>query len=169
MDSTPKKSKPHAAHKNGKQETDSLKSSGSSLLSSMIVEPAKLIGWLGASVGGLTILVLMVGFLALSAHDAMLGTPRTIEDKSEYIVTGSLFFSRSIIFLLGSLLDNRACWILLGLIVAAGVVFSFARRTRAGKHLVRLAMVALVGAEIFALFQLIARSEEHTSELQSHA
>src|SRR5262249_27368210 len=35
----------------------------------------KIIAWLGGSAAGLTILLIAIGFLALGAHDAMLGIP----------------------------------------------------------------------------------------------
>jgi hypothetical protein len=126
------------------------------MTASMLVEPAKLIGWLGASVGGLTVLVVLIGFLALSAHDAMLGIPRAIEDKTEYIVVGSLFFSRSLMLLLSSLLDNRQDWILLGVIAVVLVLFRIVGKMKIARHLIALLVVGFIGAETFVLTRLIA-------------
>ena len=70
--------------------------------------PFKLIAWLGASAGGLTLLLVVIGFLALSAHDAMLGIPRSIQNNPEYVAVGGLFFGRSIIFLVANIFSRRA-------------------------------------------------------------
>src|ERR1041385_3645221 len=74
--------------------------------------PLKLITWLGASAGGLTIFLVAIGFLALSAHDVMLGIPRSLQSNSEYVAVGGLFFGRSIIFLIASFISMKS-WIVL--------------------------------------------------------
>lgn len=83
-----------------KQASDS---SDNSFLS--FVEPFKFITWIGASAGALTIILAVIGFLSLGAHDAMLGIPRKILPQTEYVSVGGLFFSRSLIFALAAILS----------------------------------------------------------------
>src|SRR5712692_5889129 len=116
-------------------------------------KPARLIAWTGASVGGLSIILLVVGFLALSAHDAMLGIPGVVESKPDYVVIGGLFFGRSIIFALASLFFPKiASWIVLLLLLASWVMINYLRDNK-WVHL--LLCAALVGGESYALFCLI--------------
>ena len=118
--------------------------------------PLKLITWLGASAGGLTILLVTIGFLALSAHDVMLGIPRSIQSNSEYVAVGGLFFGRSIIFLIASFVSVKS-WIVL-LIVSAAVVLLFnipPGRSRGRSMLIGFLSIALLIAEIFGLVWVI--------------
>src|SRR5215510_14055683 len=93
--------------------------------------PLKIIAWLGASAGGLTILLGAIGFLALNAHDVMLGIPRS--SNQEYVAVGGLFFARSIIFLVASFLSAKS-WIVLGvLLIALVVLLNIPRRLCRGR------------------------------------
>jgi hypothetical protein len=120
------------------------------------VSAIKIIAWLGASAGGLTILLVAIGFLASSAHDAMLGIPRSIQNNPEYIAVGGLFFGRSVIFLVASLLFPTS-WIVPGvLIIFAIVLFRRPqRRSRARSMLIVLFSVLLLGAEVYGLARLV--------------
>jgi hypothetical protein len=118
--------------------------------------PLKLITWLGASAGGLTILLVTIGFLALSAHDVMLGIPRSIQSNSEYVAVGGLFFGRSIIFLIASFISVKS-WIVL-LIVSAAVVTLLnipPGRSRGRSMLIGFLSIALLTAEIYGLIWVI--------------
>jgi hypothetical protein len=118
--------------------------------------PLKLITWLGASAGGLTILLVTIGFLALSAHDVMLGIPRSIQNNSEYVAVGGLFFGRSIVFLIASFLSAKS-WMVL-LIVAAAVVLLFnipVGRSRGKSMVIGLLSIALLVAEVYGLMWVI--------------
>lgn len=117
--------------------------------------PFKLIAWLGASAGGLTILLVVIGFLALSAHDAMLGIPRSIQNNPEYVAVGGLFFGRSIIFLVANIFFAKS-WIA-PLIVATGalVLYKFLpRHSRGRSFLIILFGVGLLVGEFYALARL---------------
>lgn len=116
----------------------------------------KMIAWLGASAGGLTILLVAIGFLALSAHDAMLGIPRSIQNNPEYIVVGGLFFGRSVIFLVTSLLFPTS-WIVPGVLIIFAIVLfrSRQRRSHARSILVAVFGIFLLGAEVYGLIRLV--------------
>ena len=117
--------------------------------------PFKMIAWLGASAGGLTLLLVVIGFLALSAHDAMLGIPRSIQNNPEYVAVGGLFFGRSIIFLVANIFFAKS-WIA-PLIVSIGafVLFKFLpRRSRGRSLLIILFGIALLAGEFYALARL---------------
>ena len=118
--------------------------------------PLKIITWLGASAGGLTILLGAVGFLALGAHDAMLGIPRSIQNNSEYVAVGGLFFGRSVIFLIASFISVQS-WIVLGvLLIGVAVLYKIPRHLCRGRSLVIvLFSVALLAAEVYGLARLI--------------
>lgn len=118
--------------------------------------PLKIITWLGASAGGLTILLGAVGFLALGAHDAMLGIPRSLQNNSEYVAVGGLFFGRSIIFLIASFISVQS-WIVLGvLLIGVVVLYRMPRHLCRGRSLVIvLFSVALLAAEVYGLARLI--------------
>jgi len=118
--------------------------------------PLKLITWLGASAGGLTILLVTIGFLALSAHDVMLGIPRSIQSNSEYVAVGGLFFGRSIILLITSFILARS-WIVL-LIVSAAVVVLFnipPGRSRGRSMVIAIFSIALLSSEMYGLLWVI--------------
>ena len=118
--------------------------------------PLKLITWLGASAGGLTILLVAIGFLALSAHDVMLGIPRSMQSNSEYVAVGGLFFGRSIIFLITSFVTVKS-WIVLVIVTAAVIVLLNVPpgRTRGRSMLIGFLSIALLIAEIFGLLWVI--------------
>jgi hypothetical protein len=118
--------------------------------------PLKLITWLGASAGGLTILLVAIGFLALSAHDVMLGIPRSIQSNSEYVAVGGLFFGRSIMFLIASFVLAKS-WIVF-LVVAAAVVVVFnipPARSRGRSMVIGFLSIALLISEVFGLMWVI--------------
>src|ERR1044072_9325712 len=50
--------------------------------------PLKIITWLGASAGGLTLLLGAVGFLGLGAPDAVVGISRSISSNSGFVAGG---------------------------------------------------------------------------------
>jgi len=118
--------------------------------------PLKIIAWLGASAGGLTILLAAVGFLALGAHDAMLGIPQSIQNNSEYVSVGGLFFGRSVIFLVASFISAQS-WIVLGvLLIGAAVLYKIPRRLCRGRSLVIVLFgIALLAAEVYGLARLL--------------
>lgn len=120
------------------------------------VEPAKFITWIGASIGGVTIVLVAVGFLALSGHDDMLGVPIHIGDKSEYVAIGALFFIRSIIFVLASFLDNIGCWLIVVILSAVLTLRHFLERYLA-QHAwpLNVGTGILVCAETYALWRLL--------------
>lgn len=118
--------------------------------------PFKIIAWLGASAAGLTILLGAIGFLALSAHDVMLGIPRSIQNNTEYVTVGGLFFGRSIIFLVASFISAKSWIVLAALLIGLVVLFKTSRRPSRGRSLViALFSVVLLGAEIYGLARLI--------------
>src|SRR6478672_11766050 len=118
--------------------------------------PLKIIGWLGASAGGLTILLGAIGFLALSAHDVMLGIPRSIQNSPEYVTVGGLFFGRSIIFLVASFISVKSWIALTVLLIGLVVLFKTSRHPSRGRSLVIvLFSVILPAAEIYGLARLI--------------
>lgn len=118
--------------------------------------PLKLITWLGASAGGLTILLVAIGFLALSAHDVMLGIPRSIQSNSEYVAVGGLFFGRSIIFLIASFISTKSWVVLLIVSVAVVVLFNLPSGGSRGKSMVIAVLsIALLVSEIFGLMWVI--------------
>ena len=118
--------------------------------------PFKIIAWLGASAAGLTILLGAIGFLALSAHDVMLGIPRSIQNSSEYVTVGGLFFGRSIIFLVASFISAKSWIVLAVLLIGLVVLFKTSRRPSRGRSLVIvLFSIVLLGAEIYGLARLI--------------
>ncbi|MEK7399878.1 MAG: hypothetical protein AAB116_23290 [Candidatus Poribacteria bacterium] len=81
-----------------------------------ILNPAKILAWIGLSTGSLGIILAVIGFLALGAHDNMLGIPGTYQ-KLDYIKAGGLFFSNSVIFVFAAILTNKWCWLLLGILL----------------------------------------------------
>ena len=118
--------------------------------------PLKLIAWLGASAGGLTILLVTIGFLALSAHDVMLGIPRSIQSNSEYVAVGGLFFGRSIIFLIASFILAKS-WIVVLVVSIAAVVLSNipGGRSRGRSIVIIVFSIALLISEIYGLMWVI--------------
>lgn len=116
----------------------------------------KIIAWLGASAGGLTILLVAIGFLALGAHDAMLGIPRSIQNNPEYVAVGGLFFGRSVIFLVASLLFPVS-WIAPGVLIIVGIVLFRRpiRRNHARSILIVLSSILLLVAEVYGLVRLV--------------
>ncbi len=123
---------------------------------SSISELAKLVAWLGASAGGLTILLVVVGFLALSAHDVMLGVPRTVQNRPEYTVVGGLFFGRSIIFMVAALLLPKS-WVALGILIIVLVgLFHFPKWLgRDNSRFIQLCAVGLLCAQFYVLMRLV--------------
>jgi hypothetical protein len=118
--------------------------------------PLKLITWLGASAGGLTIFLVAIGFLALSAHDVMLGIPRSIQSNSEYVAVGGLFLGRSIIFLITSFISAKSWIVLLMVSVAAILLFNIPPGRSRGKSIViAVFSIALLIAEVFGLMWVI--------------
>lgn len=118
--------------------------------------PLKIITWLGASAGGLTLLLGAVGFLALGAHDAMLGIPRSIQSNSEYVAVGGLFFGRSVIFLVASFISVKSWIVLVVLLIGAVVLYKIPRHLCRGRSLVIvLFSIALLAAEVYGLARLI--------------
>ncbi len=148
---------PHpVAHPSGAPDTDKAETSeteGPNLITG--IAPLKIIAWLGASAGGLTILLGAIGFLASSAHDVMLGIPRSFQTNSEHVAVGGLFFGRSIIFLVASLVSLRS-WVVLGILLAAVFVFfKLPRRLSRGRSLViGVVAIVLLLAEIYGLLRL---------------
>ena len=118
--------------------------------------PFKIIAWLGASAGGLTIMLVVLGFLALSAHDVMLGIPRSFQNNPEYVAVGGLFFGRSIMFLVAGLILARS-WIVLGVLIAGAVVlFRIPRHRSRGRSIViALFSIVLLVGEVYGLARLI--------------
>ena len=118
--------------------------------------PFKIIAWLGASAGGLTILLVGLGFLAVSAHDVMLGIPRSFQNNPEYVAVGGLFFGRSIIFLVASFIFGKS-WVVLGILLLGVVIFLKIPRHRSrGRSLaIVLFSVALLAGEVYGLARLI--------------
>ena len=116
----------------------------------------KIVAWLGASAGGLTILLGAIGFLALNAHDVMLGIPRLGQNNQEYVSIGGLFFGRSIIFLVASFISAKSWIVLAILLVGVVVLFNIPRRLCHGRSLVIVLFgIALLIAEIYGLTRLI--------------
>jgi hypothetical protein len=58
-----------------------------------LITTAKLIGWIGASVGGLAVILGVFGFLVNYGHNYMLGIDAGLRDPLEYVITGGLFFA----------------------------------------------------------------------------
>ena len=137
-----------------RQEADSTKEETAG--SVLNLSPLKIIAWLGASAGGLTILLGAIGFLALSAHDVMLGIPRSIQNNPEYVTVGGLFFGRSIIFLVASFISVKS-WIALAVLLIGFVVLSRTSKhqSRGRSLVIILFSLVLLGAEIYGLARLI--------------
>jgi len=136
------------------QEADSRKAETGGSFTNLL--PFKIIAWLGASAGGLTLLLGAIGFLAMSAHDVMLGIPRSIQNNPEYVTVGGLFFGRSIIFLVASFLSAKSWIVLALLLIGLIVLFKTSRRASRGSSLViMLFSITLLGAEIYGLARLI--------------
>ena len=139
---------------NPMDEADSSESETSESFTNLV--PFKIIAWLGASASGLTILLVVLGFLASSAHDVMLGIPRSIQEYPEYVAVGGLFFGRSIIFLVASFISVKS-WIVLGILVIGVIVVlkTAKRRSRGRSLLIILFGIALLAGEVYGLAQLI--------------
>ncbi len=75
-------------------------------------EPAKrFLGVIGASVGGLTAIFYVVGFLAMQAHHHFLGLTHISVDYSQYLFSGGQFFSyfpNMVVYFWDSLLELAA-------------------------------------------------------------
>ena len=135
-------------------EVDSTKSETATSFTNLF--PLKIIAWLGASAGGLTILLVAIGFLALSAHDVMLGIPRSIQNNTEYVTVGGLFFGRSIIFLVASFISAKS-WIAV-VVLSIGSDRAVQRSpapSRGRSFVIVLFGIVLLVAEIYALERLI--------------
>lgn len=136
------------------QEADSTKEETTGSFTDLL--PFKIIAWLGASAGGLTILLGVIGFLASSAHDVMLGIPRSIQNSPEYVTVGGLFFGRSIIFLVASFISAKSWIVLAVLLIGLIVFFKTSRHPSRGRSLVTVLFgIALLCAEIYGLGRLI--------------
>jgi len=135
-------------------EADSSESEAPETFTNLI--PFKIIAWLGASASGLTILLVVLGFLASSAHDEMLGIPRSIQEYREYVAVGGLFFGRSIIFLVASFISVKS-WIVLGvLLIGVIVILRIAKRRSRGRSLVIILFsIVLLAGEVYGLARLI--------------
>lgn len=133
-------------------EADGTKSEASTFTNLL---PFKMIAWLGASAGGLTLLLVVIGFLALSAHDAMLGIPRSIQNNPEYVAVGGLFFGRSIIFLVANIFFAKSWIAPLLVTIGALVLFKLQPRPSRGRSLlIVLFGIALLAGELYALARL---------------
>jgi len=76
---------------------------------SLLTQPSQFLLWLGASAAALGAVFAAAGFLALSTHEAMLGTnelgiPGLLHEPSEYIYAGATFFRDTLSFTLVALL-----------------------------------------------------------------
>jgi hypothetical protein len=119
-----------------------------------LFHPTKFMAWLGASIGGLGILLGVIGFLALGAHDQMLGLPTTqLEDI--YIV-GGLFFIRSVVYLAQSIFGNMGniwCWLFIGIFLLVLIIRSYIF-----KHIPKISILfflfVFVFLEFFTLWRL---------------
>lgn len=132
------------------------------------LEPVKFITWLGASMGGLTVVLAVIGFLALAAHDLMLGIPRRILPQTEYVTVGALFFSRTATYMIAVLLSpftapGTAVVAVVVLLAAAPAVYYFSTRRRfrlrpdAGRWwLLTVGPLLLIAGELYVLQQLTA-------------
>lgn len=128
------------------------------------LEPVKFITWLGASVGGLVVVLAVIGFLALAAHDVMLGIPRRLLPQPEYITVGALFFSRTVTYMLAVLLSpfaspGTAIIAAVVLLVAAPAVYYVSTRGPFISHrrwLLTAGPVLLIAGEIYVLQRLTA-------------
>jgi hypothetical protein len=112
----------------------------------------KFVAWLGASVSGLTVILLVIGYLALGAHDAMVGIPRVVEIESEYVVVGGLFFARSGIFVFGALLLKKS-WIVVLLTVLLLSTLHLSKSWSARKRRIAL-WVSIIAVFVGGLFSL---------------
>jgi|SRR6185369_3539660 len=118
--------------------------------------PFKIIAWLGASAGGLTLLLGAIGFLALSAHDVMLGIPRSVQNNPEYVTVGGLFFGRSIIFLVASFISAKSWIVLAVLLICIVVLFKISQRRSRGRSLVIVLFgIGLILGQVYGLARLI--------------
>lgn len=131
------------------------------------LEPVKFIAWLGASAGGLTILLAVIGFLALGAHDAMLGIPKMFLAQQEYVSVGALFFSRSIMYVVAALIlqlqsfnGGYGRWMTVAalLIIISGL-FYLVRRGKLSKYYIAsititLAPIIVFVGELYVLYRL---------------
>jgi hypothetical protein len=133
-----------------------------------ILEPIKFITWIGASVGGLTIILAVIGFLALGAHDSMIGIPRRLLAQPEYVTVGALFFSRTMTYIIAVLLSPFSALrtalitlVVLLVIAVAGYYVWTGRLIRRGRLpgrrlLLTVGPVLLLVGELFVLQKLTA-------------
>ena len=128
------------------------------------LEPVKFVTWLGASVGGLTVVLAVIGFLALAAHDVMLGLPRRLLPQLEYVTVGALFFSRTVTYMIAVLLSpfaspGTALVASVALLAAALAVYYVSTRGRLLTHrgwLLAAGPLLLIAGEIYVLQRLTA-------------
>lgn len=116
--------------------------------------------------GGLTVVLAVIGFLALAAHDLMLGIPRRLLPQPEYVTVGALFFSRTLTYMIAVLLSpfatpGTAAVAVVILLAAAAAVYYFStrERTRSGagrRWLLTAGPLLLIAGEIYVLQRLTA-------------
>jgi hypothetical protein len=122
-----------------------------------LITAAKLIGWIGASVGGLAVILGVFGFLVNYGHNYMLGIDAGLRDPLEYVITGGLFFADT--GYRGIILHGLGYQILLPLFVFALVFFSYIlpnkQRNRVFKYMQDGALLSLIAVQILILYRLI--------------
>jgi hypothetical protein len=126
---------------------------------SLLFEPAKLITLLGASSAGLAIFLGVIGFLAVGAHETLLGLPRLSHTNDEYVAAGSLFFPRTLLFMAASFLDGLAPWLFTGAVVL-GLGALGLGRTRPAREAYGLAALVLLALVLVATLWLLAQAAE---------
>lgn len=118
--------------------------------------PFKIIAWLGATAAGLTLLLGAIGFLASSAHDVMLGIPRSVQNSTEFVTVGGLFFGRSVIFLVASFISLKSWMVLAVSLIFLVVHFKTSRQPSRGRSLFAVLFgIGLLSAEVYCLDRLI--------------
>jgi hypothetical protein len=86
--------------RSGEGDTKEISSSGSSTTSPhiwrLISNAGKGIAWIGASIGGIVVMISTFGFFALYSNETMLGIQIGLRAPLEYIIAGGLFLTGTI-------------------------------------------------------------------------
>lgn len=129
----------------------------------MAIRPAWLLVWLGSSAAALATVFAAAGFLAVSAHETMLGTSDlqmtgVLDDPSSYVYAGARFFADTLRYCAVSFIKSLYPWLAVASIAALLFVAS-----SSANWLARRPDFSLVAGTILILVALFVLAAEFLS------
>jgi hypothetical protein len=124
----------------------------SSALSAVVLDAAKIITWLGASIGGFAVILGTLGYLVIYSHDLLLGINVGLREPLQYVTIGGTFLEET--GWLG-IVKNGLTYYLLPYLLVLATLFATYTKLRNKKRLFALSQdVALAGLIVLQIISL---------------